>query len=241
MLAFRVFCLMMIGILVAGCVGIPSINTIRSSGRTETKSFDLVGFTKLNVSSAFTVDVTQSEAYKAEVTIDENLIDRLDVRVSGDTLYIGLKSGTSIIGSATMKAVVTMPQLTGLVLSGATRTTVSGFSSKRNLDANVSGASTLKGDIVCGDARFEGSGASRVELTGAAQDLGVVVSGASTAALDGFSVVDAEVEASGASRATVNVSGKLRAKASGASTVLYTGDPASVVEDTSGASTVKSK
>lgn len=241
MSAFRIFCLVTIGILMVGCVGIPSITTIRGSGRTETKSLDLAGFTKLNVSSAFTVDVTQSETYKVEITVDDNLVERLDVRVSGDTLYVGLKPGTSMIGSATMKAQVTMPELTDLKLSGATSGAISGFSSGKSLDVEVSGASKLKGDIACGDARFEVSGASRVELTGAAQDLRVVASGASTAALDGFPAVDVEVEASGASRATVNVSGKLRAKASGASTVLYTGDPNSVVEDASGASTVKSK
>lgn len=78
-------------------------------------------------------------------------------------------------------------------------------------------------------------------MAGAAQNLRVNVSGASTAALEELPAAAAEVEASGASRATVNVSGKLKAEASGASTILYTGDPSSVVEDTSGASTVRSK
>lgn len=241
MSTFRILCLIMIGVLVAGCVSLPSITTIRGTGRAETKNFDLAGFTRLDISSAFTADVTQSAAYKVEVTVDENLMDRLDVRMSGDTLHIGLKTGTSIIGSAILKAVVTMPELAGLELSGATRTTIAGFDSGKSLNVNVSGASTLKGDIVCGDARFEISGASRAELDGAAQNLRVNVSGASTAALEGLPAAAAEVEASGASRATVNVSGKLRAEASGASTILYTGNPSSVVEDTSGASTVKSK
>lgn len=241
MLAFRIFCLFTIAALVAGCVGIPSISTVRGSGRTETKSFDLAGFTKLNVSNAFTVAVTQSEAYKVEVTVDDNLIDRLDVRVSGDTLHIGFKPGTNTLGYATTKAAVTMPELVGLELSGATTSTISGFSSRKSLDVEVSGASTLKGDIACGDARFEVSGASRAELTGAAQDLRVNASGASTAALDDFPAADADVEVSGASHATVNVSGRLKATASGASTILYTGDPTSVVKNTSGASTVKSK
>lgn len=237
----RIFCLVTVAAAAAGCTTIPSFEGIRATGRTQTTDFDLAGFTRLEVSSAFTVDVTQSEAYRVEITIDDSLINRLDVRVSGDTLHIGLRSGTSILGSATMKAVVTMPELAGLELSGATRGAISGFSSDRGLSVTVSGASRLSGDIDCGDARFDVSGASRLELTGAAKDLRVDASGASTVALDDFEAVEAIVDASGASRATVNVSDRLNATASGASTVLYTGDPISVRENTSGASSVRSK
>ncbi len=241
MSVFRFFSLLAVGVLVAGCTTIPTIRTITSSGRNETKSYDLAGFTKVNVSSAFTAEVTRAGGYKVEVTVDDSLVDRLDIRVSGDTLYIGLKSGTSIMGAAKMAAVVTLPELTGLDLSGATRTTVSGFSSDKGLNVTVSGASRLSGDIAAGDARFNVSGASRVELSGSAGDLRATVSGASTLALDDFPAADANVDASGASRATVNVRGRLDASASGASTILYTGAPTSVRENTSGASTVRSK
>lgn len=243
MFALRMFCLFTIGALLAGCTMIPPISVITSSGRTETQSYDLAGFSKLNVSSAFTVEVTQSERFKVEVTVDDSLLDRLDVRVTGDTLYIGLKSltTTNLRGSAVMEAVVALPELTGLELSGASRGTLNGFDSGKAFSATVSGASRLSGDITCGDARFDVSGASRLELSGAAKNLRVNASGASTVSLEDFGAADADVEASGASRATVNVRGQLKATASGASTVLYTGDPASVRENTSGASTVRSK
>ena len=241
MSALHVISLLVIGLLIAGCVTFPSISGVTSSGRDETKSYDLDGFTKVNVSSAFTADVARATAYKVEVTVDSSLLDRLDVRVSGDTLYIGLKSGTSIRGAATMRAVVTMPELGGLNLSGATTTTISGFDSNKGLEVTVSGASRLSGDITCGNTRFNVSGASRVELAGAAGDVQANASGASTLALDDFRATDVNVDVSGASRATVNVRGTLDASASGASTVLYTGDPTSVREHTSGASTVRSK
>lgn len=241
MSVLRVFSLLAVGALVAGCTTIPPISAITASGRTTTRSFDLAGFTRLAVGSAFTVDVTAADAYKVEITIDERLLDRLDVRVAGDTLHIGLKPGTSITDPATMQAVVTLPALRGLNLSGASRGVIGRFSSDHGLEVTVSGASRLSGDIACGDARFAVSGASRVELTGSAGALRANVSGASTLALDDFPAADADMEASGASRASVNVRGKLNATASGASTVLYTGDPTSVRENTSGASTVRSK
>jgi hypothetical protein len=50
-----------------------------------------------------------------------------------------------------------------------------------------------------------------------------------------------DVEASGASRAEVNASGRLDAEASGASTVLYSGDPTLGRTNTSGASTIRAR
>lgn len=237
---FRLVCLIIIGSLLMGCTMISPINIITPAGRTTTRSLDLAGFDKLDISHAFTVDVTQADAYKVEITVDDNLLDRLDVRVSGDTLYIGLKTVT-ISGPATMQALVAMPALRSLNLSGATRGTIHGFASQQTLDVTVSGASQLSGDITCGDARLDVSGASRVELRGAAETVRAVVSGASTLALDAFPAGDVDVEASGGSRATVNVNGRLNATASGASTVLYTGEPVSVRENVSGASTIRPK
>ncbi len=49
---------------------------------------------------------------------------------------------------------------------------------------------------------------------------------------------DADVEASGASTVTVNLSGTLDADASGASRVLYLGNPSLGRIDTSGASSI---
>lgn len=226
--------------LVAGCVAIPSLTTLTGSGRAVTKTYDFTGFTAVAAGNAFSVEVVQSEAYSVVVSVDDNLVDYLDVTKTGDTLRIYLKPNLSI-RNTTLKATVSLPELTGLDASGATRMLVSGFSSEQRLDVQASGASTVKGDIQADAATMDISGASTVDLEGRAAGLRLKVSGASTARLDRFVVGDVDVDASGASHAMVNVSGKLSGEASGASSVRYTGDPTSVQVDTSGASSVGSK
>ena len=184
------------------------------------------------------MEITRSDTYSVSVTVNENLVDRLDVGVSGNTLRISLKPDVGVTGAATMKAKVTMPELTGLDLSGASRTTLAGFNSDKSLKTEVSGASTLRGDLTCGDASFNVSGASKVELEGSAKDLNVEASGASTADLSNFASKNTVVNASGASKVIVAASGSLDVEASGASTVRYTGEPAKLKTNTSGASTV---
>ena len=89
--------------------------------------------------------------------------------------------------NTTMKARITMPELTGVNGSGATQITIDGFEFElRDLTVDVSGASTLRGQIDAGNLRADVSGASRLELTGQGQDGRITVSGASQANLADF-------------------------------------------------------
>lgn len=228
--------------MLAGCIPTMGGTVITGSGRESTQEYDFSGFSKVNVSSAFRVSIEQRDGYGVSVTIDDNLVEYLDVRVEGDTLHIGMKPRLSIgFGNFTQKAEITMPQIEGIELSGATQGDVSGFESDRPLEIEISGASRLRGDIVAGETRMNVSGASTVELDGSASDLDVEASGASSVRLDDLATGDARVEASGASNITVNAKGRVTGSASGASTVSYIGEPQTVRVDSSGASNVRQK
>lgn len=217
-------------------------SVVTGSGRATTTDYDFSDFTKVNISSAFESEITQGESYATSVTVDDNIVEYLDVRVDGDTLHIGLKPRISLgFRNTTLSAQITMPDLEGLDLSGATRTQLRGFSNTRPAEVELSGASQLRGDITTGEMRLNASGASTVELEGSTGRLDVEASGASTVRLEDFTAEDANVRVSGASNVTVNTSGRLTGEASGASTVSYTGSPSSVQVDTSGASNVRQR
>jgi len=140
-----------------------------------------------------------------------------------------------------LRASVTMPQLHGLTVSGASRGTVSDFSSTEDLDIAVSGASRVTGNITAGNVEFDISGASTIQLEGSANDMVASVSGASRFNLDAFIVNNADVNFSGASSGTVNLNGRLDANLSGASRLSYIGEPTMGTINTSGASTLNKK
>jgi hypothetical protein len=225
----------------AGCCGIPArVLPVIGSGEVVTLEEEITGFDELEVSHAFDVDVRQAEEFRVVVRADDNLREYLRVVRQGDTLMIGLEPGSpASLGSATLEAEVTMPELTGVALSGASHVTVEGFESAEPLVVDASGASELRGQIEAGRARFDISGASRLRLAGSAHDVAVDGSGSSRIDLSDFAVGDAEIELSGASTASVRVSGRLDVRASGASRVTYAGEPALGEIETSGASSVK--
>ena len=210
------------------------------SGNLETEAYAFTNFTEVEISSAFEFEIKQSSSYSINVTADDNVIDYVQVSQDGQTLKIGL--GRVIwLGPVTLKALVTMPQLSGLDVSGASRGTVSDFSSTEDLDITVSGASRVTGDITAGNVEFDISGASTIQLEGSADDMVADVSGVSSFNLDDFIVNNADVDFSGASSGTVNLNGRLDADLSGASRLWYIGEPIMGTIDISGASTISKK
>lgn len=239
-------------LLGAGCGG-----PVIGSGDLVTEDYDFKDFSRIEVSHAFEVQITRSESFKVEVTTDDNLVDRLRVEQSGSTLRIGMEPGISF-GTATRKALITLPALEAVQLSGASKGGVIGFDGKGDLSIGlsgasslaltsieagdlrleVSGASKLAGDLVAGDVRMEASGASQIQLSGSGEDADLEASGASKLSLTSFELEDASVTLSGASTATVDVSRTLDADLSGASSLTYSGGASVRNIQTSGASQI---
>jgi hypothetical protein len=242
-------------LVLAGCGG-----WVTGSGKVETREMDFTNFTELDIDSAFEVDITRAEAYRVTITTDDNIFDYINVHQSGKTLHIGLKQPYAYMRT-TRKATVTMPALQQLELSGASHAKVSGFIATSPLEMDISGASTLNisdceagdtdinvsgaskasGSLKMADGKFEVSGASTLELSGSGKNLSLEISGASTLKLGEFTTAKAVVSVSGASRATINITGRLDAEVSGASTLTYLGNPTLGDIEVTGASTLHGK
>jgi hypothetical protein len=240
---------------------------IVESGEVITQEEDYIDFTRVDIGSAFDAEIIKSDSFSVTIKADESFIDYIVVSKEGDTLVINLKPHHLFtdftLGSKTLEAEINMPTIEGLIVSGATKATASGFKSSEDLDIevsgastlnledieardvefNVSGASTLKGTLIStGDAELEVSGASKVELEGSASFLELDGSGASTIELGEFPLSgDADVKLSGASKATVNLKEMLDCTLSAASSLYFIGNPTMGDIDISGASTIKHK
>ena len=245
---------------VSGC-GYGFGPTVNGSGKLAAWDFDYRDFTKIEAGYAFSIDVVRADSYLVRVTIDDNLYEHLDISKQGDTLYLRLKPNYNY-NNVTRKATISLPDLEKVGLSGASQADVgSRFSSSHTVDFELSGASRVdiddmkagntnfglsgaskaSGSIEMANGRFDLSGASSLELAGTADDIDVQASGASHVELADFSVVDADINLSGASDATINASGRLDGNISGASRITYLGNPTLGSVSASGGSTISQK
>ena len=208
---------------------------VSPSGQVVTEELELQDFNAVEAYGPFEVDVKRADSYRTALIVDDNLRDRIEISKQGQTLRLQLRN-VSLTGRPTLRVEVAMPDLRRLQLSGATRGTIGGFKSSSELDLNVSGASSLKGEVGTGRMRLDASGASRVELSGSADELTMSISGATHFNMQGFSAATANVQMSGASGGELTVSERLDADLSGASWLSYYGNPSLGRIQTSGGS-----
>jgi hypothetical protein len=218
----------------------PFTSSTSGSGDIVTVEESVSGFDRLEIHHSFEVDIIQSQTYNLIVRIDENIEQYLIIDRRGDTLALDLEDGRSYT-NVTLEAQISMPTLRALEVSGASDARFTQFASSEPFDLLASGASSAQGDIETGDIRANVSGASDIQLAGSGRDLRLEASGASRVDMEEFSVDDASLDLSGSSEVTVNVSGILDVSASGASDVIYVGNPTLGSIETSGSSSIQSK
>lgn len=228
--------LVILALLLAGCM------QITGSGNVVTVEETISDFDRVDAAQGFDIAISQGEAFSVVVRADDNIVDHLWVARQGRTLKLGLQPGRVFsLQNATLEAEITMPELTGLDLSGGSHALVTGFASTQPLTVDLSGGSHLRGDIKAGNANVDLSGGSGISLSGSATDLTIDASGGSQVSLDDFVVADAYVNASGGSQITVNPSDRLDVDASGGSRIYYVGSPTMGNIDTSGSSSVQQR
>ena len=95
-------------------------------------------FTAVDVSSGFNVEISESNSYRVRVTADDNVMEYVEIRKSGDTLVVGLRWGYSF-RSVTLKAEITMPELRNLELSGGSQGKIEDFEVANSFSIELSG------------------------------------------------------------------------------------------------------
>ena len=213
-----------LAVIFSGAFGFINIfpfgSEITGSGDVVTRTFDYQGFTAIDTGNGFSLEVTQGDQYSITVSVDDNVVDRLKVSKSGDTLSIGLDPGS--YNNMNLVARINMPALNGIELSGGSNGDISGFTSTHDFDVALSGGSWAT-------------------IVGSAGDLAIDASGGSHFDFSEFTVDYVSVEMSGGSHGSVYVGGRLDADLSGGSHLDYYGSPELGDIETSSGSTATPK
>lgn len=188
----------------------------KGSGNIQTEKREVSEFKAVDVGGVFVVEITAQKEYSLEVEADDNLLPFIKTEFDGDTLRI--KSSKKLSSSNPIKVRISAPDIENLDISGASKVSVV------NLDNDLLNIDT--------------SGASKISCEGKTKNLTIDMSGASQMDSEKLSAESVSVDASGASKATVSVKDSLKADLSGASKVVYFGNPANFENKTSGASSI---
>jgi len=192
---------------------------VKGSGKTALDVRNVSDFKAVDVGGVFDVEITAQKEFAVEIEADDNLLPLISTEVRNGVLHIGTESKVS--PKSRMVVRVSAPDIDHLDVSGA--------------------ATVALNNIKNSSLGLDTSGASKISISGETASFNADISGATKIDAENLKTIDSNLDASGASSVTVNVSGTLRAAASGASNIRYTGSPTSVEKDSSGGARISAK
>lgn len=193
--------------------------SVQGSGVPASEVRNVTGFKGVDVGGVFELEIIAGKDFEVKIEADDNLLQYIKTEVDGGVLKIA--STERIRSHDPLRVRVSAPTIESLEASGVCEVSLTGV---KNNELSIGT-----------------SGASKVTMSGETSSLSVDVSGASSVDGETLRAENARVEASGASKVSVFVTGRLVTDASGASKIGYSGSPGSVEKNTSGASKVYQK
>ena len=206
-------------VLLAGCVVVVvgcHLPGVRGNGQIKTEERQVGSFANLDVGGAFEIE-WESGSPALRITTDENLLPYIENNVSDDTLCLHTRE--HVWPTHGIKVVISSPTRTGGRIRGAVKLTVK----------------QLSGPTFA----LESKGASEISLDGKVDRLLVDMTGASQLAADGLQAKTAEISTTGAGDAEVAVTDTLKVVITGAGKVTYSGNPATIKKQITGAGSIR--
>jgi hypothetical protein len=198
----------------AGC----DIGGIRGNGQVVSEQRNVDPFVNVETGGAFRVE-WNSGAPSASITVDENLMQYVEMKVKDNVLHV--RTTERVRPTHSIKL-----ELTSTALEGG----------------SFSGASRLNAHQLSGPKFYlETTGASNVVLDGAVDELVANMTGASDLRAESLQTKTAELSVTGAGDARVAVSDTLKVSITGAGKVEYIGNPPHIEREITGAGSIRKR
>lgn len=229
------FLLLLITLSSSGCMYMSGID---GNGNVVKESRDVSSFDAIKVGGAFNVFLSQGNSESLTIEADENLMPIIESKIKGGTLVISSKE--NIRDSKKLNIYITFKNIDKLNISGACDLVSDGMLTFSTLKFNGSGASEIEMELTADILLCDYSGASEIEFSGTVEQCEIEISGA--ADLKAYELIckTMELDISGAADAKVHATKSLKVEASGAASVRYMGNP-NIDQHVSGAGSVRKK
>ncbi len=214
--------LLILALLPTACTQAGS--ALNGSGKIIDQNVDIADFDSLEAQGVFDLYISNSDAFRVTLSIDDNLVNRVLFSLDGKTLKMKIEAPAAFFPT-TLKVKITLPQLKSLNLDAAAKATLSILESIHSFNLVLAGGSLLNGDLAADLTNFYLSGQSQVSLKGESKMLELDAAGGSHLDLGNFLLSEANVRLREASTALLNVDGDLNVVLKDASKIIYLGNP----------------
>jgi hypothetical protein len=168
---------------------------------------------------------TLGSPQKVEVEADEAVLGKLLTEVKDGVLKIRFENW-NMSSNKPVTIWVTVPEVTGLYISGSGKIIAEGNVSTDNISLKISGSGKLTlSDLKAGSIEAAISGSGDINLTGYGEKMEIAISGSGNIFGENFSVTGCEIAISGSGGCRIDATGKLEARVSGSGDIYYFSAP----------------
>lgn len=199
-----------------------------------TQERNISGFDEIQVSSGIDLYLKQGNTTSVTVKASDKVINDIETRVEGNKLIIKMKTKNYRDWGRDRKEVyIVLNDLKRISASGGSDVASEAFK-LRDLSISTSGGSDMSLEVDADAISITMSGGSDINIKGSTTKLDVRASGGSDLSARNLKVDNCKIVTSGASDASIYVTGDLSMTASGASDINYAGNPNVVSSRSSG-------
>ena len=223
-------------------VAIIATNCLSNDLSLENETRDLKGFKRISFGVSGNLYINIGSEFKVVLEGDESLLDDIETELSGDKLIIK-KDNWRMNMNDKVTIYITMPELTGLGVSGSGKAEVRDAIKTEDLDLSVSGSGRLlTSGIKAANLECSISGSGNIVLAGDGNvdNAEISISGSGNYTGELLKIATLETSISGSGNCTCSVTESLEARVSGSGNVTYLGNP-KIDARVSGSGRVKSK
>ena len=222
-------------LLLSSCGGLDCFN---GSGNQVTVSRNIGSFTKVETSGSVKIVLKQDSTSSLRILADDNIQDRIQTTIHGNTLSIDMDGNFCDAGPITIY--LGSRDYEKIEASGSVEVLSEGKLNLNDLELDLHGSSKVMLDLNAKTLKTSSSGASEIWLKGQAGRHDLDMTGSSSVEALDFVVGEYRINSTGSSKSRINVLNELDVNSHGASDVEYRGKPSKINKDDSGASSVKS-
>lgn len=211
--------------LMAICVSVNAQvwETVRGNHKVVSEKRDTKEFTGIKVSSGIDVYLKQGNNLSVEVEADENLQEHILTEVKNGVLNV--YADVTIRDAEMKRAYVTIREVNSLRTTSAGDITGESLITADELELSASSAGSIRLEVKANNLDVNISSSGDITLSGEATTLEADLSSAGDLNAYDLNVKEADISASSAGDADINVSEKLVARASSAGDINYAGNP----------------
>ena len=194
----------------------------------KTKTYEVSNFNEISISVYSTVELKQGST-SLKIEGDEELIEKLEVKVSGSELIIKRKNGWGNYNSNDrLKIYVQTPKVNEINMSGSVKLNAPNSIETDKLDIDISGSGQCDfNNLTAKEVDLDISGSGNMTVSGAQKvdRFSLSVSGSGKLHAANLPVDHFNASISGSGRAEIHCTGLLEASIAGSGKIMYKGQP----------------